>query len=197
MKCVLKYIQIKDISFINPKMEAKNMKNVFNLRKVEITEKETMLIEKKLTRLEKFFSEGAIATVTVSKTRENTNAEITVAEKGMFFRAERSGKSLTACVDEIIDILIRQIRKNKTRLEKRLYQGSPMQFENEYIDEEEYNIVKEKTVYLKPMDKEEAILEMNMLGHSFFMFINEDTHKVCVVYRRLDGDYGMLEAETL
>ena len=75
------------------------MKTVLNLRKVEVTEKDSKLIEKKLLRLEKFFSDSAIATVTISKTRENTNVEITVAEKGMFFRAERSGKSLTACVD--------------------------------------------------------------------------------------------------
>jgi len=172
------------------------MKTVFNLRKVDVTEKDTMLIEKKLTRLEKFFSSSAIATVTVSKTKENNNVEVTVAEKGMYFRAERSGKSLTACVDEIIDILTRQIRKNKTRLEKRLYEGVPMGFDNEYFDEEEYNVVKSKSVHLKPMDQEEAILEMNMLGHSFFMFLDETTHKVCVVYRRYDGDYGLLEAET-
>ncbi|MBQ8605600.1 MAG: ribosome-associated translation inhibitor RaiA [Clostridia bacterium] len=173
------------------------MKTVLNLRKVEVTEKDSKLIEKKLLRLEKFFSDSAIATVTISKTRENTNVEITVAEKGMFFRAERSGKSLTACVDEIIDLLIRQIRKNKTRLEKRLYQGIPMGFDNEYIDEEEYNIVKSKTVYLKPMDKEEAILEMNMLGHTFFLFMDSDSRKVCAVYRRHDGDYGLLETETM
>ncbi len=171
------------------------MKTVFNLRKVDVAEKDTLLIEKKLTRLEKFFSSSAIATVTISKTRENTNVEVTVAEKGMFFRAERSGKSLTACVDEIIDILTRQIRKNKTRLEKRLYDGKPMAFDSEYIDQEEYNIVKSKTVYLKPMDKEEAILEMNMLGHSFFLYQDEDTHKVCLAYKRQDGDYGILEAE--
>ena len=173
------------------------MKIVFNLRKVDVSDKDTKLIEKKLTRLDKFFSDSSIATITVSKTRENTNVEVTVAEKGMFFRAERHGKSLTACVDEIIDLLVRQIRKNKTRLEKRLYQGAPMNFDNEFVDEEEYNIVKSKSVYLKPMDQEEAILEMNMLGHSFFMFLNEDTHKVCVVYRRHDGDYGLLEAETI
>ena len=170
------------------------MKAVFNLRKVDVLEKDLKLIEKKLTRLDKFFSENAAATITVTKTKDTMNAEITVTEKGMYFRAERSGKSLTACVDEIIDLLTRQIRKNKTRLEKRLYDGKPMEFDNAFFDEEEYNIVKTKSVYLKPMDEEEAILEMNMLGHSFFMFQNIDTHKICVVYKRHDGDYGILEA---
>lgn len=173
------------------------MKTVFNLRKVEITEREKKLIDKKLTRLDKFFSEDAIATVTISKTRENMNVEVTVSEKGMYFRAERTDKSSTACVDEIIDILIRQIRKNKTRLEKRLYQGVSMNFDNEYIDEDTYEIIKRKKVYLKPMDAEEAILEMNMLGHTFFMFLNEENGKISVAYRRLDGDYGILESEML
>ena len=173
------------------------MKTVFNLRKVEITERDKSIIEKKLTRLDKFFSADAIATITVSKTRENMNVEVTVSEKGMYFRAERTDKSVTACVDEIIDLLIRQIRKNKTRLEKRLYQGMAMNFDNEYIDEDPYEIIKRKTVYLKPMDSEEAILEMNMLGHTFFMFLNEENGKICVVYKRYDGDYGLLESETL
>jgi len=173
------------------------MKTVFNLRKVEITNRDEDMIEKKLTRLEKFFSHDAIATVTVSKTRGNMNVEVTISEKGMYFRAARNNKSATACVDEIIDLLIRQIRKNKTRLEKRLYQGEVMDFDNEFIDEESYNVIKNKKVYLKPMDAEEAILEMNMLGHSFYMFLNEENGKICVAYKRLDGDYGILVSEIL
>lgn len=173
------------------------MKTVFNLRKVEVTERDKNIIDKKLTRLDKFFSADAIATITVSKTRENMNVEVTVSEKGMYFRAERADKSITACVDEIIDLLIRQIRKNKTRLEKRLYQGAAMNFDNEYIDEDAYEIIKHKKVYLKPMDAEEAILEMNMLGHTFFMFLNAENNKVCIVYKRRDGDYGLLESEMM
>lgn len=171
------------------------MKTMFNLRKVQITEKEQKLIEKKLTRLDKFFSDDAIATVTVSKVRDLAETEITVSEKGMHFRAERSDKSVTACADEIIDILIRQIRKNKTRLEKRLYQGAVMDFDTEYTDEEDYNVIKTKQIPLKPISVDDAILEMNMLGHTFFMFINEQDGCTCVVYKRKDGDYGLLEAK--
>ena len=173
------------------------MKTVFNLRKVEVSEHDKGIIDKKLTRLDKFFSADAIATITVSKTRENMNVEVTVSEKGMYFRAERTDKGVTACVDEIIDLLTRQIRKNKTRLEKRLYQGVSMNFDNEFVDEDVYDIIKHKKVYLKPMDAEEAILEMNMLGHTFFMFLDEESGKVCVVYKRKDGDYGLLESEML
>lgn len=192
------YNIVKDkIYLIKYKNGGRNMKTIFNLRKVEVPQKDKDLIEKKLTRLDKFFSSDAIATVTVSKTRENMNVEVTVSEKGMYFRAQRMEKSVTACIDEITDLLIRQIRKNKTRLEKRLYDGMVMSFDNEYFDEDEYDIIKRKKVYLKPMDAEEAILEMNMLGHTFFMFLNEETGKVCVVYRRFDDDYGLLESEII
>ncbi len=170
------------------------MKTTFNLRKVNLTEKDQNLIEKKLIRLTKFFSDNAIATVTVSKTRENMDVEITVSDKGMYFRAQRSGKSVTACVDEIIDLLIRQIRKNKTRLERRLYQGTPLPFEDDFTDQEDYIIARTKKVALTPMSDEDAILEMNMLGHTFFMYQNEKG-KVCIVYKRFDGDYGILEAD--
>ncbi len=166
-------------------------------RKVTVRDKTKNIIEKKLTRLNKFFSGEASAVVTISQTRQNVNVEVTVTDKGMLFRGERSGRNETCCIDEIIDILIRQIRKNKTRLEKRLYEGVTMQFDNEYIDEEDYNVIKTKTVFLKPMDVEEAILQMNMLGHTFFLFIDAASEKPCVVYKRLDGDYAVLEPENL
>lgn len=171
------------------------MKTNFNLRKTNLFEKDQQLIIKKLTRLDKFFSDNAQATVTVNKIRENMAVEIMVKDKGMMFRAERKGKSATACVDEIIDLLVRQIRKNKTRLEKRVYQGTPLQFDTEFVDQEDFNIVKTKKIVLESMDTEQAILQMNMLGHTFFVFKNDETGNVCVVYKRNDGDYGIIEAE--
>lgn len=171
------------------------MKTKFNLRKVTLNGKDQNLIEKKLTRLDKFFSENAVATVTVNKVRENMVAEVAITDKGMMFRAERTDKSVTACVDEVIDLLTRQIRKNKTRLEKRLYQGTPLNFDTGYVDEEDYKIIKRKQIALTPIDVEDAILEMNMLDHSFFLFKDIDTQKICVVYKRNDGDYAVIEAE--
>ncbi len=171
------------------------MKTSFKLRKTTLFDKNQLLIEKKLTRLDKFFSEDAYATVTVTKIKDSISVEVVVTDKGMMFRAQRSGTSVTALVDEIIDILIRQIRKNKTRLEKRLYQGKDFGIEQGYVDEDEYNVIKTKSIALSPMDVEDAILEMNMLGHTFFMFRDIATEKICVVYKRLDGDYGVLEAQ--
>lgn len=173
----------------------KIMKTKFNLRKTSLFEKNQQLIEKKLTRLDKFFSDSAEAMVTVNKVKDSVAVEVVISDKGMMFRAERSGKSVTGCVDEIIDILTRQIRKNKTRLEKKLYQGVPVYIDSEYVDQEDYNVIKTKKISLTPMDVEDAILEMNMLGHSFFLFKDIATQKICVVYKRLDGDYGVLEAE--
>lgn len=171
------------------------MKTTFNLRKTTLFEKNQQLIEKKLTRLDKFFSDDAYATVTVNKVKDSVAVEVVVSDKGMMFRAERSGKSVTACVDEIIDILTRQIRKNKTRLEKKLYQGMPIHIDSAFVDEEDYNVIKTKRIKLTALDVDDAILEMNMLGHSFFLFRDIATQKVCVVYKRLDGDYGVIEAE--
>lgn len=171
------------------------MKTNYNLRKTRVFEKDQQLIEKKLTRLDKFFSDDAVATIKVDRIKETMVVEVTIADKGMKFRAERSDKSVTACVDEIIDLLTRQIRKNKTRLEKKLYQGTPISIDSEYVDEEDYNVIKTKRITLAPMDVEDAILEMNMLGHTFFLFRDIATEKICVVYKRLDGDYGVLEAE--
>jgi len=171
------------------------MKTKFNLRKVTLNDKDQLLIEKKLTRLDKFFSENAVATVTVNKVRENMVAEVAINDKGMMFRAERSDKNVTACVDEVVDLLTRQIRKNKTRLEKRLYQGAQMNFDVGYVDQDEYVIAKRKQISLTPMDVEDAILEMNMLDHSFFLFKDIDTKKTCLVYKRKDGDYAVIETE--
>ena len=127
-----------------------------NLRKTRVYEKDQQLIEKKLTRLDKFFSDDAVCTVKVDRVKETMVVEITVIDKGMTFRAERSDKSVTACVDEVIDIITRQIRKNKTRLEKKLRENAFNAFNFESADdvlEEEFKIVKTKKYKLKTNKK--------------------------------------------
>jgi len=99
--------------------------------------------------------------------------------------------------DKCVDSLIRQIRKNKTKVEKRLRSGSLddlVGVSNE-AEEASFNVVRSKKIQLKPEDVEEAILQMNMLGHQFYMFLNAQTNKVNVVYLRKDGDYGVLEPD--
>ena len=118
----------------------------------------------------------------------------------MVYRAESTQPEMNDALDRCVDILMRQIRKNKTRLEKRIKTGGslddltaelPESVANE--PEDEYRVVRKKQVFMKPITVDEAILEMNMVNHDFFMFINADTDDVNVVYKRSNGDYGVLE----
>ena len=119
--------------------------------------------------------------------------EITIKNNNYIFRAEKSAVDKLDALDDAVDTIIRQIRKNKTRLEKKLTQGL-VDFQTEE-EEEQFDVVKYKKFNLKPMDVTEAILQMNLLGHTFFMYRDAQTNDVNVVYRRKDGNYAVLESE--
>ena len=131
--------------------------------------------------------------------------EITIRSSGTIFRVSESTSDMHASIDAAVTTLERQIRKNKTRLERRLRQGAferamdegeISSFAPEEPEEGEYRIVRSKTFPIKPMTREEAILQMNLLGHSFFAFKDEESDGAfAVVYRRYDGDYGLIEDE--
>ena len=155
--------------------------------------------EKKLKKLERFFTGDCVLHVIYTLEKPNVyKVEVTADYNGLIFRAQASSDDFKPCVDEIVDILTRQIRKHKTKLEKRMkdssfsfegYQDNP---ENE--QDEEFKIIKSKNITVKPMTVDEAILQMNMLGHDFFVF-REDSSLVKVVYRRKDGNYGLIETD--
>lgn len=153
--------------------------------------------ESKLSKLDKFFDTDAAADVTVSNERNRQRVEITIRYNGMIFRAEDAAEDTNEAVDRLTDVLLRQIRRNKTRLEKRLrsHAFDDLLPEPDWA-EEEYNVVKSKSFPVKPMDVQEAILQMNLTGHQFYMFRNGDTGEINVVYHRRDGDYGLLEPDT-
>ena len=118
--------------------------------------------------------------------------EVTIQTKGYFLRAEESHSDLYAAIDLIIDKLERQFRKYKTKLlDKSRQENIQDSFDIEEAVEEE--IVKRKKIYLKPMDEEEAIMQMELLGHTFFVFKNIETDTICVIYKRHDGNYGLIE----
>ena len=131
--------------------------------------------------------------------------EITIRSSGTIFRVSESTADMRASIDAAVATLERQIRKNKTRLEKRLRQGAfertldaseITSFAPDEPEEGEYRIVRSKTFPIKPMTRDEAILQMNLLGHSFFAFKDEEADgSFAVVYRRYDGDYGLIEDE--
>lgn len=173
------------------------MKFIISGKNLEVTEALKERINKKLGKLDKFFSPQTEAHVTMSVQRSRHILEVTIPSSGITLRAEVASDDMYTCIDKAEDILERQIRKNKTRLEKKLHAGA---FEPEFFssdiaveEEKEFRVVRTKRFAIKPMPVEEAILQMNLLGHEFFMFSNADTNEVNVVYRRKDGDYGLIE----
>ncbi len=154
--------------------------------------------EKKLAKIEKFFGAEAEAKITVTVEKSSQTVEITVANGGMIFRAQERAENMNEALDKCVETLIRQIRKNKTRLEKKLRAGSFDSFAqaDEAVSEEvEFELVRRKTVSLKPQSVEEAILQMNLVGHQFYVFLDDASGDISVVYKRNDGGYGLITPE--
>lgn len=171
-------------------------------RKVELSDsrKEKLLV--KIKKLDKFFDEELECKVLVSEQKNEIVMEITIFSKGFILRAEARDRDLIAAADECMSNLDRQIRKHKTKLAKHLHRptieeyASVVDSTEEIVDDSsEFKIIKKKRIESKPMTAEEAVLQMNMLGHDFFIFLNPDTRKNNIVYRRKDGNYGLIEAE--
>lgn len=154
--------------------------------------------EKKLQKVERFFDDSAEAKVTATVEKSCQIVEVTVATRGMIFRSEERAQNMNEALDKCVDSLIRQIRKNRTRLEKRLRAGSldSVIIASEPEEEElDFNVVRTKHVSVKPQSVDEAILQMNLLDHQFYLFRNAETDEVNVVYKRQDGGYGVIVPE--
>ena len=152
-------------------------------------------LEKKLSKLSRFFGDDVTADVMVTSESGRETVEVTIKQAGMFFRAEKTTADRLDSLDLVVDALFRQIVKNKTKLEKRFSKSA---FSGGYADdyvgaEPEYRIVRSKKFSMKPMDVEEAILQMNMVDHEFYMFRNSDTEEINVVYKRGGDTYGLIE----
>lgn len=157
-------------------------------------------IEKKLDRLDKYFSEDVSSNVVLSQERGRDKIEVTINAKGAVFRAEEMNQDVYDGIDRVVDKLSSQISRFKGKLAKRYNDNKALKFEfEEPEDEEDYEeiedtpVVKTKKFELRPMDVDEAILEMEMLGHNFFVYLDMDTDSVNVVYKRNGGNYGVLE----
>ncbi|MCL2164234.1 MAG: ribosome-associated translation inhibitor RaiA [Oscillospiraceae bacterium] len=153
---------------------------------------------KKINKLDKFFSSETEANATMSILKNWHIFELTIKHKGIVFRAEERSDDMYASIDRAVDIVERQIRKNKTRLSRKIHEAAfkitDVMDETIYVEEEyEFKVVRSKKFSLKPMTAEEAILQMNLLSHEFFVFVNSDTRQVNVVYKRDSGDYGLIE----
>ncbi|MBQ3265303.1 MAG: ribosome-associated translation inhibitor RaiA [Ruminococcus sp.] len=176
------------------------MKITYTERKVNLRDNFKQRVEKKLAKFDKIFSDEAQAFVVVTLDKSSQTVEITIRDRSMVYRAEKTMPEMNDAVDKCIDVLGRQLRKNKSRLEKRLRQGSLEELvapeEEPVIEEEDYTIVRTKEIPVKPISVDEAILQMNMVGHKFYMFTNAETNEVNVVYLRDDGKYGLLVPTT-
>ena len=154
-------------------------------------------LEKKLTKLNRFFDDEVVANVTVTNESGRETVEVTIKSNEMFFRSEKTTGDRLDSLDVVVDALFRQIVKNKSKLQKRLRKTAfEAGYDSDFIgSEDSYEIVRSKRFNVKPMDVDEAILQMNLIGHSFYMFRSSETSEICVVYRRKDGRYGILEPE--
>ncbi|MFA9382049.1 MAG: ribosome hibernation-promoting factor, HPF/YfiA family [Acetanaerobacterium sp.] len=167
-------------------------------RKINLRDSFKERTEKKLKKFDRFFDSGADAIVTASLERDRFTVEVTIKSQGMIYRSEKTTADLMNSLDTVTDALFQQIVKNKSKLEAKLRDDAFAEPDESYLydyDESaaEYHVVRNKRFVVNPMSVEEAILQMNMLGHEFFMFRNGATDEICVVYRRKDDNYGLLE----
>jgi ribosomal subunit interface protein len=177
----------------------------YNIRgeNIEVTPAIREYVEKKVAKLERYFSETPEAKVNVNlrfNQDKTSKVEVTIPMPHLVLRAEETNDDMYAAIDLIVDKLERQIRKHKTKVNRKFREKgdnvvtfTPVP-ENVDYDEDELEVVRTKRFDLKPMDSEEAILQMNLLGHSFYVFTNADTNRTNVVYKRKDGRYGLIEA---
>ena len=157
-------------------------------------------IEEKIGRLDKYFENPSDVTATVVVRIRGIEqiVEVTIPIQKMILRAEESHSDLYAAIDIVSDKVERQIRKNKTRMNKRSSKGEDLGFDlsfEETKEEEESSVVKRKVIEMKPMSEEEAILQMELLGHEFFVFRNVETGEIDILYMRKDGNYGIIETK--
>ena len=175
------------------------MKISISGRQMTVRDSLRTLLDQKLAKFDKFFGENAEAYVTCSCKNDLKTVEITIHYNGTVFRSEEGSSSFQSAVVRAVDTLEGQMRKNKTRIEKRIREGAFAASDDADVDlyeeeEEQFNI-RVKSFTEKPMDPQEAILQMNLSGHSFYAFLDAESGKHAVVYRRKNGDYGLLLPE--
>lgn len=173
------------------------MRVKFTGKNIEITEALKDVVSKKVSKLEKYFKQDVEAHSVLSVQKEIQKFELTIPFKGGILRAEEESDDMYKSVDLVLDKIERQIRKQKTKLQRKL-QGESLVFsfiEEDKTLKEESKIVRTKKFAMKPMSSEEAILQMELLGHSFFVYMDGETSDVNVVYKRKDGNYGLIEPD--
>jgi putative sigma-54 modulation protein len=175
-----------------------NMRYIISGKNIEVTDGLKNAIYEKLDKLDKFFSQETECMVTLSVEKFRQKAEVTIPMKGNILRAEEESDDMYVSIDVVSELLERQVRKFKTKITH--YNKGTNTFtddflDQDYEDEEEVKIIRSKKFAIKPMDAEEACIQMELLGHNFYVFRNAETFEVNVVYKRKGNTYGLIEPE--
>lgn len=174
------------------------MKFIIVGRNIEVTEGLRAAVEDKIGKLEKYFSANTEVHVTLSVEKERQKIEVTIPVKGSIIRSEQISSDMYVSIDLVEEIIERQLKKYKTKLvdkQQAASSFSKMFVENDYMEDEEIKIVRTKKFDIKPMYPEDACIQMELLGHGFFVFCNAETDQVNVVYKRKNDTYGLIEPE--
>ena len=175
------------------------MKFTYAGKGIEVTDSLKDRVEKKLAKLDRYFDREAEAIIRFRQQRGGRNiAEITVSVRGLMLRAEEVSNDMYLSIDRAVDKLESQIRRYRTKMEKHLRDipdATEVVPAEPAYEAATYDVVRVKKFPVSPMDVEEAITQMELLGHNFFLFMNSETNTLCVIYRRNDGSYGLLQPE--
>ncbi len=173
-------------------------------KNMDLTDALRDVTEKKMGKLDKYFQKDIQGNVTFSSEKNRKIIEVTINLPGTIIRAEESSDDMYASIDKAVDVLERQVRKYKTRLQNKYKNTETIKFENltplnekekEQEEDDSPKIVRRKRFVLKPMHEEEAVLQMELLGHNFFVYMDGDTGDTNIVYKRKDGNYGLIEPD--
>ncbi len=168
-------------------------------RNIDVTEGLKSAVYEKIGKLEKFFAPDTEAHVTLSVEKDRQKIEVTIPVKGSIIRAEQTSSDMYVSIDLVEEIIERQLKKYKNKIIDRKQSGGDFfnqEFiEKEYEEDDTIQIVRTKKFDVKPMDPEEACIQMELLGHNFFVFMNSETNQVNVVYKRKSNTYGLIEPE--
>lgn len=171
------------------------MNIIVNSKNTTVTPALKDYVERKISKLERYFDQIGDAKVTLNVEAGLHVVEATILIDGIILRAEDSHDDMYAAIDAVSDKLERQVNRHKEKLYKRHKHSGLKEILEEDFEEDPAKVVKTKRFNIKPMDVEEALLQMELLGHSFFVYKDADTLETCVVYKRKDGNYGLIEPE--
>ena len=174
------------------------MKITISGKNIDVTEGLKAAVNEKLGKLEKYFTPDTNVIVTLSVEKERQKIEVTIPVKGNIIRSEQVSNDMYVSIDLVEEVIERQLRKYKTKIIDKKQAASNFQktyIDNDYMENEEIRIVRTKKFDIKPMYPEDACVQMELLGHNFFVFMNADTDQVNVVYKRKGNTYGLIEPE--